>query len=78
MTGLEVRAEAERATEPPTVYTRIKLIYTVAGPVSHKAMEDAVRLSEEKYCGVAAMLKSTAAITAEIRYEAAPVQDAKK
>jgi putative redox protein len=68
MTGLEVRAEAERATEPPTVYTSIKLIYTVAGPVSHKAMEDAVRLSEEKYCGVAAMLKSTAVITAEIRY----------
>lgn len=72
MEGLEVRAEAERATEPPTVYTSIKLIYTVYGPVSHKAMEDAVRLSEEKYCGVAAMLKSTAAITAEIRYQDGP------
>jgi putative redox protein len=65
-TSLEVRAEADRAEQPPTVYTRIKLIYTVAGQVSRKAVEDAVRLSEEKYCSVAAMLKSTAKITWEI------------
>ncbi len=70
--GLEVRAEAERATQPPTVYTAIKLIYTVSGPVSRKAVEDAVRLSEEKYCGVAAMLKSTARITTEIQLAAEP------
>lgn len=66
LTGLEVRAEAERAEHPPTVYKAIKLIYTVTGQVSRKAVEDAVRLSEEKYCGVAAMLKSTARITTEI------------
>lgn len=66
-TAVEVRAEAERAQTPPTVYTSIKLIYTVTGPVSQKAVEDAVHLSEEKYCSVAAMLKSTAAITAEVR-----------
>ena len=65
-TAIEVRAEAERATEPPTVYTDIKLIYTVSGQVSRKAVEDAVRLSQEKYCGVSAMLKSTAKITTEI------------
>jgi putative redox protein len=65
-TELEVRAEAERAQQPPTVYTAIKLIYTVSGLVSRKAVEDAVRLSEEKYCSVAAMLKSTARITTEI------------
>jgi putative redox protein len=66
LVGLEVRAEAERATTSPTVYTSIKLIYTVSGPVSRKAVEDAVRLSEEKYCGVSAMLKSTARITTEV------------
>lgn len=65
-TALEVRAEAEQASEPPRVYTRIKLIYVVSGQVSRKATEDAVRLSEEKYCSVAAMLKSTAKITTEI------------
>lgn len=65
-TGVEVRAEAERAQHPPAVYTAIKLIYTVSGEISAKAVEDAVRLSEEKYCSVSAMLKSTARITTEI------------
>jgi putative redox protein len=69
-TGLEVRAEAERAQQPPTVYTSIKLIYTVTGQASRKAVEDAVRLSEEKYCSVSAMLKCTARITTEIHLHA--------
>src|SRR5438477_3640798 len=46
---LEVRAEAERAKTPPTVYETIKLIYRVSGAVSEKAVADAVRLSKEKY-----------------------------
>jgi putative redox protein len=67
-TSIEVRAEAERAAEPPSVYTKIKLIYRVGGNVSRKAVEDAVRLSKEKYCSVSAMLAKTAKITAEIEY----------
>ena len=67
-TRVEVRAEAERAKQPPTVYETIKLIYTVGGQVSKKAVEDAVRLSEEKYCSVSAMLQKTAKITTEIEY----------
>src|SRR5262245_9452166 len=66
-TSLEVHAEAERAKDPPTVYTSIRLIYTVGGKVSQKAVEDAVRLSKEKYCSVSAMLQKTAKITTEIR-----------
>ncbi|MGZ4887801.1 MAG: OsmC family protein, partial [Candidatus Angelobacter sp.] len=69
--GVNVRAEAVRATEPPTVYTAIKLIYTVAGQVSRKSVEDAVRLSEEKYCGVSAMLKCTAKIVTEVHLSGA-------
>ena len=67
-TRVEVRAQAERASAPPTVYTAIKLVYRVGGKVSHKAVEDAVRLSEEKYCSVAAMLNKTAKISYEIEY----------
>jgi putative redox protein len=66
--SLEVRAEAERAPNPPSVYTKIKLIYRIGGKVSHKAAEDAVRLSKEKYCSVSAMLDKTAKITTEIEY----------
>jgi putative redox protein len=67
-TGVEVRAEAERAVTPPTVYTEIRLVYRVGGNVSHKAVEDAVRLSEEKYCSVAAMLQKTVKIAYTIEY----------
>jgi putative redox protein len=66
--SLEVRAQAERASSPPSVYTEIKLIYRVGGKVSRKAVEDAVRLSKEKYCSVSAMIEKTAKITAEIEY----------
>jgi len=65
-TGLEVRAEAERAADPPMVYTQIRLVYRVRGKVSRKSVEDAVRLSKEKYCSVSAMLEKTAKITSEI------------
>lgn len=66
--SLEVRAEADRAATPPTVYTEIRLVYRVGGRVSHKAVEDAVKLSEDKYCSVAAMLHKTAKISFMIEY----------
>ncbi len=64
--SVEVHAEAERAAEPPAVYTRIKLTYRIGGKVQRKAAEDAVRLSKEKYCSVSQMLQKTAIITTEI------------
>jgi putative redox protein len=66
---LEVAAESERATEYPKVYKKIKLIYRVGGQVSRKSVEDAVRLSMEKYCSVEGMLKKTAEISYEIVIE---------
>jgi putative redox protein len=67
-THLEVHAQGERASGYPAVYTEIKLTYRVSGKVSPKAVEDAVRLSKEKYCSVSAMLERTAKITAIIEY----------
>jgi putative redox protein len=68
-TSLEVRAEGERAEGYPAVYTNIRVVYRVRGKVSRKAMEDAVRLSKEKYCSVSAMLAKTAKISVEIEYD---------
>lgn len=68
-TAVEVHAEAEKAPDPPRVYTAIKLTYRVKGNVARKSVEDAVRLSEEKYCSVSAMLKKTAKITYEIELD---------
>ena len=67
-TSPEVRAEAERADTLPKVYTSIKLIYRVGGSVTPKAIEDAVKLSKEKYCSVSAMLEKTAKIDFVIEY----------
>ena len=66
--GLTVSAVAEQAAEPPKVFTDVKLTYLVTGAVSHKAMEDAVHLSETKYCPVAAMVSKTAKIEFVIEY----------
>lgn len=66
--SLDVLAHAERAAGYPAVYTEIKLTYRIGGKVARKAVEDAVRLSKEKYCSVSAMLEKTAKITAEIEY----------
>ena len=67
-TTLEVTAEGERAQGYPAVYTKIKVKYRVGGKVTPKAMEDAVRLSKEKYCSVSAMLSKTAKIDVKIDY----------
>ena len=67
-TCLEVSAEGERAQGYPAVFTEIKLKYRVSGKISSKAMEDAVRLSKEKYCSVSAMLAKSAKIGVEIEY----------
>ena len=69
-TALEVRAKAERADGHPAVYTSIHLTYVVRGEVSKKSMEDAVRLSKDKYCSVSAMLEKTAKITYTIEHAA--------
>jgi putative redox protein len=69
-TALEVRATSERADGYPAVFTAIHLTYVVRGQVNKKSMEDAVRLSKEKYCSVSAMLEKTAKITYTIEHTA--------
>ena len=68
--GLQVHAKGERAEGHPAVYTSIHLTYVVRGNVSKKGMEDAVRLSKEKYCSVSAMLEKSAQITYTIEHVA--------
>jgi putative redox protein len=67
-TGLEVSVEADRADGHPAVFSNIRITYRVRGQVAPKAMEDAVRLSKDKYCSVSAMLAKTATITHTIEH----------
>jgi putative redox protein len=65
--SLEVLCSGERASEPPTVWTKLEIVYRLRGELDDAAVKHAIELSEEKYCSVAAMLKKTAKIT--WRYE---------
>jgi putative redox protein len=68
--SLEVICSGERATEPPTVWTTLEILYRLRGALDDAAVKHAIQLSEDKYCGVAAMLKKTAKLT--WRYEILP------
>ena len=67
VTGCEVRLEAERAQTDPKVFTRIHYRFTVRGRnLKRNVVEQAVRLSHEKYCSATAILEKTAQITRDL------------
>lgn len=62
--------EYERAEDHPKVYTKINLKYVFKGKNLPKdKLEKAVKLSQEKYCSVSAMLKKAVDLTYEIVVE---------
>ena len=67
---LEIEVSGERAKDPPQVWTKIEMFYRLSGQLDEKAVRDAIELSQNKYCSVAAMLRKTAAIT--YRFEIFP------
>ena len=67
---LEVEVTAVQEKDPPWTFTDIHLKYILAGDgLEPKHAETAIRLSEEKYCSVAATLKGKAKITWEYMIE---------
>src|SRR6266705_5444619 len=61
VTGYEVRVEADQAERPPQVFTNVRIHHVVTGfEIDAAAVEEAIRLSEEKYCSVGAMVQKTA------------------
>jgi putative redox protein len=60
---LQIKVSGKRADSHPKVYTDIHITYYVWGEnIKEKDVQQAIELSEEKYCSVSAMLKSTATI----------------
>ena len=67
VTDCVVEADADRAAVEPRVFTRIRLVYTVAGRgLDPRQVERAVKLSKEKYCSATIMLGKTADIETRI------------
>lgn len=66
VTSCELKLAAERAPTDPKVFTKIHMHFIVHGRNLKPSMvENAVRLSREKYCSASKMLEKTAAITAD-------------
>lgn len=71
VTGYEVKVEADQRSEPPNVFTKVRIHHVVSGiDVSEEALKSAIHLSESKYCSVSAMLQLSAEI--ETTFEIVP------
>ena len=78
VTGCQVELEGERAEETPRVYKKIHLIYTISGNnLSQQRVEEAVRLSNEKYCSVSVMLNTSVELSREVMIIEDPVVNLK-
>ncbi len=63
---LEISSSGEQDQDPPWTFRKIHLRYKVSGKnLTEKAVAQAIQLSEEKYCSVAATIKATAQITSD-------------
>ena len=63
VTGYQVRVEADQAERPPQVFTTVRIHHVVTGiGIDETALVEAIRLSEEKYCSVGAMVQKTATL----------------
>ena len=71
VTGCEVKLTSERAEADPKVFTRIHMHFVVRGhALKRNLVEQAIRLSHEKYCSASIMLAKTAQISHD--YEILP------
>ena len=63
---LEIQCSGEQDQDPPWTFRKIHLRYILGGRnLTEKAIAQAIELSEEKYCSVAATVRATAEITTE-------------
>lgn len=64
VTGCEVKLSAERADTDPKVFTKLHMHFIVQGrDIKTSVLENALKLSHEKYCSASAMIGKTADIT---------------
>jgi putative redox protein len=65
--SIEAKVNQQNAPDPPWIIEKIELEWIVRGRnLKEKAVRDAVRLAEEKYCSVSASLKSELVTTVRV------------
>ncbi|MBI5052425.1 MAG: OsmC family protein [Chloroflexi bacterium] len=66
LSSLEITTSGEQDADPPWTFRKIHMKFRVGGDgLTDKAVQQAIELSEGKYCSVAATVKNTAQITTE-------------
>ncbi len=64
LSGLEIKVDGEQQPEPPWTFRKIHVHYKLWGDgLMEKAVEQAIDLSEQKYCSVSATVRGCAEIT---------------
>ena len=64
LSGLQIQVDGQQDADPPWAFRKIHVEYILRGQgISEKAVQQAVELSEEKYCSVAATIRGAAEIT---------------
>ncbi|HEX9029147.1 MAG TPA: OsmC family protein [Anaerolineales bacterium] len=72
---LEISSSGEQDADAPWTFRKVHLHYKMGGKnLTEKSVEQAIQLSEEKYCSVAATIRATAEITTD--YEILSAEDA--
>jgi putative redox protein len=62
--SLEIQVSGEQDVDPPWTFRKFHIQYLLKGKgLTEKAVAQAIQLSEEKYCSVAATVRATAPIT---------------
>jgi putative redox protein len=68
--SFSVETEAEVTDEHPKVFSKVKITYRLKGDgIDRAKVEKAVNLSQDRYCGVSAMLRKATPIEFEIVIE---------
>lgn len=63
LTSLEITSTGEQDQDPPWTFRKINLHFKLSGKdLTEKAVAQAIQLSEEKYCSVAATVRGKAEI----------------
>jgi putative redox protein len=66
LTSLEISVTGEQDQDPPWTFRKIHVHYRISGKnLTEKAVAQAIQLSEEKYCSVAATVRAAAQIITE-------------
>ena len=66
LSSMEITTTGEQDADPPWTFRKIHLKYRLSGTgLTDKAVEQAIQLSDEKYCSVAATVRGVAEITSE-------------